>query len=148
MADKNFPQISGMTLVISTFILFGVNIVVLFIAQMLFPQNIVLGTHSLTYQSALAMSMGVLSYLISFFMPFVSKYELMRAKIFSPFEWSALYLVVNLIGLWLITRAAQQFGLGVTSWMVIVPLAIALDVAQSLIMMIYGNLNKKSLNLN
>ncbi len=139
---KKFPQISGMTLVISTLVLFVTNAVVLYAAQMLFPKMIVLGTHSLTYWWALGMSMSVLSILGAIVMPFVSKFEEQRQKMFSPVEWSVLYLIVNLIGLWVIARFSEQFGLGVKSWMVVVGLAVVMDVAQGLTMMAYGKMQK------
>lgn len=143
---KKFPQISGMTLVVSSFILYLTNMAVLFIAQQLFPDAIVLGTHSLSYWWALAMSMGELTILGAVVMPFVGKYEKMRQKVFSPMEWTALYLVVNAVGLWVISRFSEQFGLGVTSWMVVVSLAIVLDVVQGMVMMAYGKMQENTLS--
>ncbi|MEO8581414.1 MAG: hypothetical protein ABI425_02410 [Patescibacteria group bacterium] len=137
---KNFPQISGMTLVISTLVLFVTNVAVLFIAQSLFPKAIVLGTHALSYWWAVGMSMSKLAVIGAIVMPFVSKYEAARQRIFSPIEWSVLYLVVNVATLWVISRFSEQFGLGVSSWMVIVGLAVVLDVAQGMVMMVYGKM--------
>jgi hypothetical protein len=142
MAKNNIPQMDGMTLVNSTLLLWVVNMAVLYIAQMLFSQSIVLGTHSLSYWWALGMSMGKLSLIQAFVMPFVGKYEAMRGKIFSPMEWTGLYLVVNVVGLWVISRFSEQFGLGVSSWMVIVALAIVLDIAEGMAMMMYGSMMK------
>jgi hypothetical protein len=143
MAAEKFPQVSGMTVVISTVILYFVNAIILVLAQMFFPQHIVLGTHALPYYWAVFMSMGKLTLLTTFVMPFVSKYELMRKKIFSPMEWMALYFVVNFVGLWMISRFSEQFGLGFTSWTVVLVLAAVLDFAQGMAMMAYGSMMKK-----
>ncbi len=143
MAKDKLPEVTGMTLVISTFIMFAVNAVVLYLAQMFFPKNIVLGTHALSYWWAIFMSMGKLSLIGALVMPFVGKYENMRHRIFSPMEWMVLYFVVNFVGLWVITRFSEQFGLGVTSWTVIAALAVVLDVVQGIAMMAYGNAMKK-----
>lgn len=143
MTTEKFPQVSGMTLVISTFILYVANAIVLVLAQMFFPEHIVLGTHALPYYWAVFMSMGKLTLLTTFIMPFVSRYELMRKKIFSPVEWMALYFVVNFVGIWVISRFSEQFGLGVTSWTVVLVLAAVLDFVQGMVMMAYGSMLKK-----
>jgi hypothetical protein len=142
-ATSKLPEVSGMTVVVTTAIIFAVNAITVYLAQMFFPKNIVLGTHSLSYFWALYMSMGKLALLTSFILPFVSKYEIMRNKIFSPAEWMSLYFVVNFVGIWVITRFSEQFGLGVTSWVVVAALAVVLDVAQGMAMMAYGSMLKK-----
>lgn len=142
MAQK-LPEVSGMTVVVTTGIIFVVNAIVLTIANMFFPQHIVLGTHALPFWWAVCMSMGKLALLTAFVLPFVSRYENMRGRIFSPPEWMGLYLVVNFVGLWVITRFSEQFGLGVTSWVVVLGLAAVLDVFQGMAMMAYGSLMKK-----
>lgn len=143
MANTKLPEVSGMTVIITTVILYVVNAIVLGLSQMIFPKNIVLGTHALSYIWAIFLSMSALSILGSFVMPFVGKYENMRNKIFSPVEWSLLYFVVNFVGIWSITRFSEQFGLGVTSWMVVLVLAIVMDIFQGIAMMVYGNAQKK-----
>jgi hypothetical protein len=132
-----------MTLVVSTAILYVVNAVILIAGQTLFPKNIVLGTHALSYFWAIFLSMGLLSIVGAFVMPFVGKYENSRSKIFSPVEWSALYFVVNFVTIWVISRFSEQFGLGVTSWIVVLLLAVAMDVVQGMVMMMYGQKMKK-----
>jgi hypothetical protein len=68
-------------------------------------------------------------------MPFFTEWEHRRGKVLSSAEWSVSYFFVNFIGLWIITRFAEVFGLGVTSWMVVAGLALALDIAQGIVMM-------------
>ena len=45
------------------------------------------------------------------------------------------YFVVNLAELWFITRYAEIFGLGVSSWVVLVCLALVADLAQGMAVM-------------
>lgn len=122
--------------------MFITNAVVIVLAQMLFPQAIVLGTHALSYWWAVGMSMSKLAILDAVVMPFVSMYEKKRRKIFSPKEWMALYFVVDLVGIWGISRFSEQFGLGISSWMVAVVLAVVLDFVQGVVMMAYGKMMK------
>lgn len=143
MANTKFPEVSGMTLVVSTAILYVANAVVLIASQMLFPKNIVLGTHALSYFWAVFLSMSALTLLTTFVLPFVSRYENRRQRIFSPMEWMALYLGINFVGIWSITRFSEQFGLGVTSWVVVLILAIIMDIVQGAAMMLYGQQLKK-----
>ena len=145
MADKlkQFPQISGMDLVLSTVVVFIVNVVVLFIAHMIAPNAYVLGTHSLSLWWAIKLSMGELALLCGLVMPFVGMIEQNRQKVFSPIEWSTLYLIVDVVGIWAISRFSEVYGLGVSSWMVVLPLAVALDVVQGMVMMFYGQMMKK-----
>lgn len=143
MATTKFPEVSGMTVVISTALLYVANAIVLIAGQMLFPKNIVLGTHALSYFWAVFLSMSALTLLTTFVLPFVSRYENMRQKMFTPAEWMGLYLGLNFAGIWAITRFSEQFGLGVTSWMVVLILAIVMDVVQGTTMMVYGQQMKR-----
>lgn len=143
MAQTKFSQVSGMTVVISTGLLFLVNVIILAVANLVFPTNVVLGTHALSYQWALGMSMGELAVLGAFALPFVSWYERSRQKLFTTAEWMGLYFVLNFVGIWVLTRFSEQFGLGVTSWMVVLGLAIVLDVTQGMAMVAYGSTQQK-----
>ncbi len=142
MADKvkQFPQMSGMMLVMSTVVVFIVNVLVLFVAHMIAPQTYVLGTHSLDLWWALKMSMGELALLCGLVMPFVGVIEQKRQRIFSPIEWSVLYFIVDVLGLWMISRFSEQYGLGISSWVAILPLALVLDVVQGMVMMAFGKM--------
>lgn len=135
MAKKEVVGNSGMMLVATFFVLFGVNAVVLFLANMVFPTQVVLGTLALSPLWAIVHSMGALALLNTFSIPFVHVYENKRGKMFSPMEWMLAYFVINLAGIWVIARFPDQFGFGVTSWMVVGVLAVALDFLQGLAMM-------------
>ena len=124
-----------MILVVTYFILLLVNSFVLALANSWFPQHVVLGTQALTPFSALALSMGALSLINTFAIPFVNQYEKTRKKPLTSKHWMLAYFGLNFTGLWLITRAAEQLGLGITSWVVAVILAVILDLIQGAAMM-------------
>jgi hypothetical protein len=130
-----FEHNPGMMLVLTYFALLATNIMVLYLAQMWFPQYIVLGTLSLTAMWALCMSMAKLALINTFAIPFFTEWEHRRGKLLSSMDWMAGYFLVNFLGLWLITRYPVQYGLGVTSWMVIAVLALVLDLVQGMVMM-------------
>ncbi|MBP9670595.1 hypothetical protein KBD75_04310, partial [Candidatus Woesebacteria bacterium] len=60
----------------------------------------------------------------------------------SPKQWMALYFVVNFLVIWEITRFADNLGLGVSSWGVVLLLAAVFDMAQGVVMMSIGKLIK------
>lgn len=125
----------NMMLVISFFVVFIVNMIVVGLANSFFPQNYVLGTHSLTYLWALMLFSGELALITTLIIPFVTEWEHMRKKIMSPVEWTILYFFVNFIAVWGLTRFSEVFGFGTSSWMLVLVLAVVLDLAQGMAMM-------------
>lgn len=126
---------AGLVLVKSLLVMFVINILVVFLAHMVFPAYVVLGTGTLSIVWALALSMGILSLIDTFTIPFVRVFENYRKRMFSPVEWMVTYFVINFVGIWLISRGAEQLGLGVRSWIVVLVLAVVLDVVQGMAMM-------------
>ncbi len=125
----------GMRLVNTFFVLFAVNSLVIFLANALFPQWIVLGTATFTQTWAIIHSMGLLALVDTFAIPFVREFETGWGEMLSSKGWMVVYFLVNFVGVWAITRFSEQFGLGVTSWMVVVGLALVFDFLQGAAMM-------------
>ena len=119
-----------------------VNGLVIYLANMFFPEQVVLGTMSISHLWAVLLSAGTLAVINTFTMPFFTIWEQQVKRVLTPMEWMGGYLVINFVGLWLITRVAEIFGLGVASWLVILVLAVVLDFLQGLVMM---NLEKMRL---
>lgn len=134
MAKTVSPN-TGILTVYTFFTLLLVNSIVLYIAQIIRPSNIVIGTHALGYFWGIGMSMGKLALIGTLAMPIIHEIENRRGRMFSDMEWIASYFVINFVSLWIITRFSEQFGLGVTSWYVVVILAAIMDVVQGVAMM-------------
>jgi hypothetical protein len=128
----------GLMMIYSFVALMLTNVVVVMLANYLFPQAVVLGTYSISYWWALHHSMFKLTVINVFVMPLVSYYEWKKNVTFTPKQWMITYFVVNTIALYGITRFAENLGLGVSSWVVVVLLAGALDIVQGMVMMSLG----------
>jgi uncharacterized membrane protein YbhN (UPF0104 family) len=130
----------NMMMVKTYVVMLVVNAVVLFVANMLFPMQIVLGTISLSPLWSILLSMGALALIDTLILPFAHEIEKRLGRVLTSWEWMLKYFIVNLVALWLITHASQQFGLGVTSVWVSVVLAVVLDVVQGMVMMSMGKM--------
>lgn len=125
----------GIVLVISFFIVMIVNAVVIYFANSLMPQQVVLGTYSISHTWAIILSSAALSLLTTFLMPFINMYETKMKRLWTPPELIAMYLVINFVAIWLVTRFSEIFGLGVSSWFVVLILAVVMDLLQGMVMM-------------
>jgi len=112
-------------------VLFVSNSLVIFLATLLFPRQIVLGNYFLPLFLALFFSMAVFSLYQAVMAPFIKDICRQRDIKLNPNRWSVIYFFLNSIGLWIIARLASVFGLGISSWTVIVALAIILSLAHS-----------------
>jgi hypothetical protein len=130
-----FANNPGMMFVISFVLVALVNFVVIWFANKWFPNNVVVGTAALTPFWATLLFAGALSLLTVLFIPFLTWWEMMRKRNFAPHEMMIVYLLFNFASVWFITRKAEVFGVGVTSWMVVLGLALVLDIFQGLVMM-------------
>lgn len=136
MVKKNvLAENPGLVLVITYFVLFLVNGLVVLLTNGLFPQQVVLGTQFISKGWAIIHSMGTLALLNTFAIPFVREYEKSRGKMFSSTEWMVAYFVLNFVGVWVVARFAENLGFGISSWTVALVLAAVLDVIQGIAMM-------------
>jgi len=143
MKKKLVNKHTGIMLVISFFILFAVNSLVLYFANLLFPTQIVLGNQSVTYGWSFIHSMATLAILNIFLVPLVREYENKIGKMISPMCWMKTYFIANFIGLWILARFANQLGMGLSSWVVALFLALALSVIQGIALMLVEKSKKK-----
>lgn len=135
---------TGLTLIFSFFVLFLVDVFVVYLANQLFPADVVLGTYSISLGWALHHSMARLALINMFVIPLVYYHEWKRGSNYSPKEWMLVYFVVNTLAIWGITRFAEAIGLGISHWWVALLLAAALDWAQGIAMMGLGKLLPRS----
>jgi hypothetical protein len=132
---------TGMNLVATYVLLYIVNAVIIYGANMLFPKMVVLGNMSLTPFWGMFISMNALALIETLAMPFFYVLEKQLKRMLSPMEWMIGYFVLNFAGLWIISRFSGQLGLGVSSWLVVAGLAFVLDMVQGVAIMA---LNKNS----
>lgn len=107
-----------------------VNSIVLTIANKLFPSQVVLGTASFSFGWALFHSMLALSIIGTLCVPLFEWKQKMLNRSLSMNEWMIGYLAINFVGLWVITRFSEQFGLGISAWWITLLIAAVLDFAQ------------------
>lgn len=129
------PTNTGMILVTSYVVLFLVSSVVLHLANTFFPSQVVLGTMSMDRFWSILHSMGTLALITTFAIPFAHLLEQRLGRMLTSQEWMLKYFLVNFIGLWVITRFSDQFGLGIAHWYVAAILALGLDFVQGIAMM-------------
>lgn len=147
MAKETYPipkSNPNAAMSVTFFLMWVVNIVIVWLANNMFPQSFVLGTISVTPTFALLLSTGVLAWFTTIVMPLFTEIEIRKQMVLSPHHWLIGYLIVNIVGVWGITRFADVLGLGVGSIAYVVGLAAVLDFAQGMTMMAYGQAMKKN----
>lgn len=122
----------GMEFTLFFIVMAIVNLIVISVTNMLFPNDIVLGTMSISPVWATILSSLSIALIVMLSLPFIVEVELKRKKDLSPMEMMGAYLVINFVAIWLITRVAEIFGMGVTSWLVVLGLAFVLDMVQGI----------------
>ena len=132
----------GLMMIYSFIALFVTNVLVLMLANALFPQAIVLGTYSISYMWAIYHSMFKLTVVDVFVMPLVTYYEWKKGVTFTPQQWMITYFLVDFVVLYGVTRFSESLGLGVSSWIVLALFAFVLDMVQGIVMMQMGKLIK------
>jgi len=132
---KTDSESTGLILVYSFVTLFLTNALVLYFANLLFPKEIVLGTLYLSKGWAIYHSTLIMTVIGTLLIPIVHFHETKRNKMYTPKEWMIAYFLVNFVSLWLISRLADNLGLGISAWWVALILAAAYDWIQGLAMM-------------
>ncbi len=126
--ETNFSQLAMMVVAFSV-----VSVIVLYLANMLFPANVVLGNHLVTPMMGLLMSSIVISLLGVSATPLIEWARKAFNLTLSASHWMLIYLVINTLVVWVVARFAEILGLGVSSWVVALGLGFVLDVAQGLL---------------
>lgn len=133
-SKKTFQEETGIILTATYFVLFVINAVIIYLANFFFPQFAVLGTITIPLYWAIIHSAGVLALLGTMAIPVVHEYENWREKMLTTNEWMISYFILNFVGIWLIARFPEQFGFGISIWLVAFVLAIILDFVQGIAM--------------
>ena len=125
-----FSANPSIMLVIAFFMFCVTNALVVWLFAAFFPDQIVLGTLHISRTWAIIHSVSSLALAQTFLPSFIRHYEIKKNITLSIKKWFNIYLVINAISLWVIGRLADQLGLGLASWRIVLALAIILSVVQ------------------
>src|SRR6185369_1237965 len=75
--------------------------------------------------------------------PFFTEWELRRGKMMNPIEMMVAYFVVNFVVLWFTSRFSEIFGMGLSSWVVVLVLALVINLVQGMAVMSFQKMMKK-----
>lgn len=134
MAEKIVTTTTGQLAKVF-FVQLVLNSLVIWLANWLFPSQVVLGTAYFTLGWAVFHSMVMLSLIGTLAVPLFEWKQAMMGRSLTNKEWMMGYLAVNFIGIWVISRFSEQFGLGISGWWVGLLLAAAFDFVQGMGMM-------------
>jgi len=136
-------KVSVTTLVNTFLVMLAVNAAVAYLANLFFPNMVVLGTYSISKLWAVLYSMGALAVINTAALPFMYKLEEWKGRPLTSMEWMFQYFVLNFSAVYVLTRLSEVFGMGVSSWLVVAVFALVVDMAQGMAMMQYAKLQQK-----
>lgn len=116
------------------------NTVVFLVLSLVFSGNVVLGNDKITTPMA-AVASGLILTAVQFLVqPAVGK---SGYKVKNPNLWAAIYLVVNFAGIWVIKRLAAITGLGISSLLFVLVVAVVVTAAGWGVAQLTGQMAKK-----
>jgi hypothetical protein len=111
---------------------FLIHAVVIYTANMFFPEVVVLGTHMIPALMGLLYSSVVLTMVVVAMMPLIEFVTQAVSVKLQDWHWMGLYLVINGVALWSVARLPEMLGLGLGSWMVVAAMAVVINFLQGL----------------
>ena len=135
MSRSKFQSSTSFQMFQIFFVCLSVNVLVLLFSSLMTSTNIVFGTQSLTPSWGLFLSMGVLALINMLSVPIFESIQNESDRELTMKEWMIGYYIINFFGLWSISRFAEQFGIGFTSWGVVAIVALILDFVQGFAIM-------------
>lgn len=104
-----------------------------------FAESVVLGTNTISPLTALVNSMFVQTLFAIGAVPLLELLQDVQHKNFGTTSWMLFFFGVNTIGLWIISRFAEQLGLGLSSWVTAAILGILFSFVQGFFAVRVGN---------
>lgn len=141
--ERELQAKQGVMIVLSYLALFVTNFSVIYVANYFFPHSVVLGTFALTPLWALALTTTKLTIIDLLVMLLVPYKEWKTKKDLTPAHWMGLYLVVNILSVYAISRFAEIYGFGVSGIWTVLFLSIFMDLVQGMVMMQLGKVKIK-----
>lgn len=136
MKNKIVNPYTAIKLAYSYPILFATTALVMYLANILYPQCVVLGTQSISYGWSFIHIAGTLAMLDVLVVPLVREYENKIGKMITDKDWMVAYFVVNFIGLYLMSKFANNLGMGLKAWYSAALMSLVLTPIQGVAMML------------
>src|SRR5258708_5126636 len=114
-----------------------VNVVLIWLANMLFPTNFVLGSANNSTWGAILIVALVWDVLLWFTQPLLNKF---KVKVGKGMQMAGVYLAANFIVLWVLGRLGPVFGFGVSSFVWVLGLALVANFVQYGVWMLLSKL--------
>lgn len=130
MSKKTFSLTTSSEISRMYFVHLALNAIVLLFANLLAPMSVVFGTEFISPNWGLFHAASLLALIGILCVPIFEYIRETRQQELSMKDWMAGYFIINFLGVWLISRFAEQFGFGVSSWWVVALVALVLDFAQ------------------
>ena len=144
MAKKtDLPTTSGRELAIIFILVYILNAVVIYLAHLILPHQIVLGAKDIPLLWALKQSAIYTAILDMLAIPVMEYVQQLQGKVLTSNAWMIAYLIVNFAGLWALSRYSNLIGLGISAWWVVLILAAILDFLQGAVIMATMKVVKK-----
>lgn len=106
---------------------------IIYLANRWFPDAVVLGTNVITPTMAILYSMVVFTLITVGAIPVIEALSTQLRWRLSNLHWFALFALVDVVGIWLVARFAEQLGMGISSWTVALTLGLVMDVTQGVL---------------
>ena len=119
------------------------GMIVMFLANVFLPENVVLGNNIFSPGAALIYSMITFTLLSVGAVPVVEWVASNNKVQLTENMWMILYFFINFFALWIVARFAELLGLGISSWQIVAVLALILDVLQASIMEMAMTISRK-----
>lgn len=121
---RNMKKNSNYTLLLAIGI---ANAIVLYLSNMFFPTYVVLGNNVLSPILATVVTGFLLAAITALPLPIMKAVGL---KTKNELYLAVVYLIFNVVGLWVLARLANYVGFGVSSYIVILVLGFVLNILQ------------------
>lgn len=123
-------QMSAQQLALTAVLWLVAHTAIIYLANQFFPASVVLGTNLITPMMGLVYSMVVFTLIAVGAIPVIEAISAQMKWQLSNLHWFALFLVVDVVGLWIVARFAEQLGMGISWWLVALVLGLVMDVVQ------------------
>lgn len=135
MAKKKNHEATGKEIIMMWIAIFIGSSIAVYLANKFAPGKVVLGTEFITPFWAILHSMGTLAVIDVAMVPVIETWANNKGKLLTDKDWMMEYFLINTAALWVISRFAENMGLGLSSWVVVVVLAFVVNAAQGIAMM-------------